>query len=123
MDEAYVDYVAGDAGAGIVNDRAAYPKITEDVIVEGNEKGGETNISSGWHAIEFLLWGQDRSKDGPGARPAGDYSTAPNARRRATYLRVTTQRLLSDLRERAAAVGARPAAPTARASSTTPTRR
>lgn len=98
MDEAYVDYVVGDARAGIVNDRAAYPKITQDVIVEGNEKGGETNISSGWHAIEFLLWGQDRSQDGPGARPPRDYSTAPNARRRATYLRLTTQRLLSDLR-------------------------
>lgn len=98
MDEAYVDYVADDADAGIVNDRAAYPKITEDVIVEGNEKGGETNISSGWHAIEFLLWGQDRSAKGPGARPADDYSAAPNARRRAAYLRLTTQRLLSDLR-------------------------
>ena len=98
MDEAYVDYVAGDAKAGIVNDRATYPKITEDVIVESNEKGGETNISSGWHAIEFLLWGQDRSKDGPGARPAGDYSSAPNARRRSAYLRLTTDRLISDLR-------------------------
>ena len=98
MDEAYVDYVAGDADAGIVNDRAAYPTITEDVIVEGNEKGGETNISSGWHAIEFLLWGQDRSKDGPGARPVSDYTTARNARRRATYLRLATERLLSDLR-------------------------
>ena len=75
MDEAYVDYVEGDPRAGIVNDRAAYPKITEDVIVESNEKGGETNISSGWHAIEFLLWGQDQSEDGPGARPARDYST------------------------------------------------
>ena len=81
MDEAYVDYVAGDPQAGIVNDRTAYPKISEDVIVESNEKGGETNISSGWHAIEFLLWGQDRSTDGPGARPASDYTTAPNARR------------------------------------------
>ena len=49
-------------------------------------------------AIEFLLWGQDRSKDGPGARPAADYATAANARRRATYLRLTTQRLLDDLR-------------------------
>ena len=98
MDEAYVDYVSGDAKAGIVNDRATYPKITEDVIVESNEKGGETNISSGWHAIEFLLWGQDRSKDGPGARPASDYSSAPNARRRAAYLRLTTDRLISDLR-------------------------
>ena len=98
MDEAYVDYVVGDRHAGIVNDRADYPRITEDVIVEANEKGGETNISSGWHAIEFLLWGQDRSKTGPGARPASDYSSAPNARRRATYLRLSTDRLLSDLR-------------------------
>ena len=106
MDEAYVDYVEDDPRAGIVNDRAAYPKITEDVIVESNEKGGETNISSGWHAIEFLLWGQDRSKDGPGARPATDYSTAANARRRATYLRLTTERLLSDLRSVQRGVGA-----------------
>jgi putative iron-regulated protein len=98
MDEAYVDYVSGQPRAGIINDRAAYPTITADVIVEANEKGGETNISSGWHAIEFLLWGQDRSPTGPGARPASDYTTAPNAARRATYLRLTTQRLLTDLR-------------------------
>jgi putative iron-regulated protein len=98
MDEAYVDYVAGDRDAGIVNDRAGHPKITADVIVESNEEGGETNISSGWHAIEFLLWGQDRSKTGPGDRPAGDYTTARNAERRATYLRLTTERLLNDLR-------------------------
>lgn len=98
MDEAYVDYVSGRTRAGIVNDRAAYPQITADVIVEANEKGGETNISSGWHAIEFLLWGQDRSPNGPGARPVRDYTAAPNAARRAAYLRLTTARLLSDLR-------------------------
>lgn len=98
MDEAYVDYVRGDADAGIVNDRSTYPTITADVIVEANEKGGETNISSGWHAIEFLLWGQDRSPNGPGTRPARDYTSAPNAARRAAYLRLTTERLLTDLR-------------------------
>jgi putative iron-regulated protein len=98
MYEVYVDYVRDEPRGGIINDRAAYPKITEDVIVEANEKGGETNISSGWHAIEFLLWGQDRSATGPGARPASDYATAPNAARRAAYLRLTTERLLSDLR-------------------------
>jgi putative iron-regulated protein len=97
MDEAYVDYVAGDAGTGIINDRRRHPTITKAVIVAANERDGETNISSGWHAIEFLLWGQDRSKSGPGNRPVSDYTTAPNARRRATYLRLTTERLLSDL--------------------------
>jgi putative iron-regulated protein len=98
MDEVYIDYVEGEPRAGIINDRASYPKITTDVIVESNEKGGETNISSGWHAIEFLLWGQDRSETGPGGRPVTDYTSAPNADRRSQYLRLTTQRLLSDLR-------------------------
>ena len=98
MDEAYIDYVRGRPRAGIVNERSTYQRITADVIVEANERGGETNISSGWHAIEFLLWGQDRSPTGSGERPASDYASAPNAARRATYLRLTTRRLLSDLR-------------------------
>ncbi len=97
MDEAYVDYVDGDATAGIVNDTAGYPDITVDVIVEANEQGGETNISTGWHAIEFLLWGQDLSAEGPGERPLTDYTTEANAARRATYLQLTTQLLLDDL--------------------------
>ncbi len=97
MDEAYVDYVEGDATAGIVNDTAGYPEITADVIVEANEQGGETNISTGWHAIEFLLWGQDLSADGPGERPVTDYTTDANAERRATYLQLTTQLLIDDL--------------------------
>ena len=116
MDEAYIDYVRGDARAGIINDRKAHPTITEDVIVESNEKGGETNISSGWHAIEFLLWGQDRSANGPGARPASDYTTAGNAARRARYLRLTTSGCATTCA--ASAPRGRPAASTARASST-----
>jgi putative iron-regulated protein len=98
LDEAYIDYVTGASNSGIVNDRRDHPRITTGVIVEANERGGETNISSGWHAIEFLLWGQDHSKSGPGDRPVSDYTTARNATRRATYLRLTTQRLLDDLR-------------------------
>ncbi|HEV7806002.1 MAG TPA: imelysin family protein [Solirubrobacteraceae bacterium] len=97
MDEAYVDYVRGDRDAGIVNDRRGHPTITQATIVAANEQGGETNISSGWHAIEFLLWGQDRSRTGPGRRPVSDYTTAANADRRATYLRLASARLLSDL--------------------------
>ena len=61
---------------------AAFPEITAEALTAANEEGGETNISTGWHAIEFLLWGQDLSATGPGARPATDYTTAPNAERR-----------------------------------------
>lgn len=97
MDEGYVDYVEGNPKSGIIHDRKGYPTITPAVIVEANERGGETNISSGWHAIEFLLWGQDQSDTGPGNRPASDYSSAPTAKRRADYLHLTTAQLLADL--------------------------
>ena len=66
MDEAYVDYVEGDPDAGIINDPTGYPTIDAALLESLNEEGGETNISTGWHAIEFLLWGQDLSADGPG---------------------------------------------------------
>ena len=97
MDEAYVDYVEGDPTAGVINDPAGYPSITKEVLVEANEKGGETNISTGWHAIEFLVWGQDLSETGPGARPVTDYTTAANATRRAEYLNLLVGLLVDDL--------------------------
>jgi len=97
MDEAYVDYVVGDPNAGIINNTAKYPTITTAVLTETNEKGGEKNISTGWHAVEYLLWGQDNNPNGPGARPVTDYTTATNAQRRAEYLRLTTDLLVSDL--------------------------
>ena len=97
MDEAYVDYVEGDATAGIVNNPTDVPEITVDVLTAANEAGGETNISTGWHAIEFLLWGQDLDPAGPGTRPVTDYTTEPNAERRATYLELLAQLLVDDL--------------------------
>lgn len=97
MDEAYVDYVEGDPGAGIINNAADHPEITAEVIVSANEEGGETNISTGWHAIEFLLWGQDLDDDGPGTRPVTDYTTSPTAERRATYLNLLADQLVADL--------------------------
>ena len=97
MDEAYIDYVEGDLSAGIVNDPDTYPTIDAALLTELNEAGGETNISTGWHAIEFLLWGQDLDEEGPGARPASDYVDADNADRRATYLTEVSDLLLVHL--------------------------
>jgi putative iron-regulated protein len=96
LDEAYIDYVDGNADAGIINDPEV-AEITTDVLVAANEDGGESNISTGWHAIEFLLWGQDLSDTGPGARPLTDYTTSPVAERRATYLTLLGDLLVSDL--------------------------
>jgi putative iron-regulated protein len=97
LDEAYIDYVDGDPSAGLINDTAGVPEITTDVLVEANEQGGETNISTGWHAIEFLLWGQDLSEDGPGDRPVTDYTTSPTAERRSTTLTLLGDLLIEDL--------------------------
>ena len=56
-------------------------------------------MSVGYHAIEFLLWGQDLSETGPGNRPVTDYTTAPNADRRAQYLATVSDLLLVHLGE------------------------
>ncbi|HKX96144.1 MAG TPA: imelysin family protein, partial [Methylibium sp.] len=97
MDESFVDAVQGRPDAGLVNDRRV--RIARRTLVAQNERGGEENIATGWHAIEFLLWGQDLSDDGPGARRADDFvdGRAPNADRRRQYLRVVADLLVDDL--------------------------
>lgn len=97
MDEAYVDGVANAPTAGIINKPEV--AITADALSALNEKDGEENISTGWHAIEFLLWGQDLSADGAGQRSVEDFvdGKAPNADRRRHYLKVVTDLLVADL--------------------------
>ena len=92
MDESYVDYVQGNPCAGIINDPDA--PITQEHLLAFNEQGGEENVSLGYHAIELLLWGQDLSADGPGARPVSDYLQAP---RRVQYLHTVAAQLVADL--------------------------
>jgi putative iron-regulated protein len=113
LDESYVDYVAGKPNAGIVGDRKV--AITKASLARLNERGGEENIAAGWHAIEFLLWGQDRSTDGPGNRSFEDYADgkAANADRRRQYLAVATELLIDDLSSLVAAWA--PGAPNYRA--------
>ena len=72
--------------------------ITRDALVERNQSEDEADVTTGWHAIEFLLWGQDLSLDGLGNRPVSDYTEAMHAERRGEYLRVVTDLLVEDLR-------------------------
>ncbi len=96
LDEAYVDYVNDDISTGIINDRTIPINATN--LESLNEYGGEENIATGFHAIEFLLWGQDTSAIGPGDRPYTDYltngnGTATNQDRRGRYLSTVTSML------------------------------
>ncbi len=99
LDESYIDYVEGNANSGIINDAVSYPVIDAQTLIDANENGSETNLSTGYHAIEFLLWGQDLYEDSPGKRAYTDYTTAPNAARRAEYLKVVTDLLIENLTE------------------------
>ena len=124
LDEGLIDYVdksyehaLGNPGANaniianneiqVGEDKVDVKEITPEKLASLNELGGsEANVATGYHAIEFLLWGQDLNGTGPGAgnRPASDYMTGDGAtgghnERRRTYLRAVTQLLVSDLEE------------------------
>ncbi|WP_204115575.1 imelysin family protein [Shimia biformata] len=78
------------------------PQLLEETLHEAD--GVEANVATGYHAIEFLLWGQDLNGHGSGAgnRPATDYAagddcTNGNCDRRAQYLVAATDLLVSDL--------------------------
>jgi putative iron-regulated protein len=121
LDEGLIDYVdasygtESDSNALYVANVIANPKIsidgaeldatdiTPELLAEHLQEaaGVESNVATGYHAIEFLLWGQDLNGTGPGAgaRPFTDYSTAPHADRRAAYLKAASTLLLRDLEE------------------------
>jgi len=91
----------------IGEDQVDITEITPATLASLNELGGsEANVATGYHAIEFLLWGQDLNGTGPGAgnRPPSDYLQGPGATgghndRRRDYLRAATQLLVEDLEE------------------------
>ncbi|HKX12303.1 MAG TPA: imelysin family protein [bacterium] len=103
LDEGYIDYTDGVADSGIINNLGDFPEISKSVIEEANEADGDTSISTGYHAIEFLLWGQDLS-DGAeaGQRPFTDFvtdgsGTAANQDRRGEYLKAAAELLIENL--------------------------
>lgn len=94
VDEAWLE--SGD-GRGLIEDETTWPEITAEELRAANQKEGEKNIASGWHALEFLLWGKDESLDVPGQRPLSDFTEAPYAQRRIAALRVLAVALSRDL--------------------------
>lgn len=108
LDENHIDSVKIDGynaapGLNIVGSPEQFPEITPELIAAQNEAGGEKNIASGYHAIEFLLWGQDTNDPPPsaGQRPFTDYvSEGGNNvtnQRRGKYLQAASELLVSDL--------------------------
>ena len=79
--------------------------ITTELIADKLQEAGgiEANVATGYHAVEFLLWGQDLNGTGPGAgnRPATDFDpkacTGGNCERRVAYLQAAVGLLVDDL--------------------------
>lgn len=78
------------------------PTLLAETLHEAD--GVESNVATGYHAVEFLLWGQDLNGhgNGAGARPwtdfaAGNACTNDNCDRRGEYLKAATDLLVSDL--------------------------
>lgn len=124
LDEGLIDYVDGSYG-GPTDDNAfavlnvianptfvlsgetvdaseITPHFLEQTLHEADSV--EANVATGYHAIEFLLWGQDLNGHaaGAGARPWTDYAEGPactnaNCDRRGAYLKAATDLLVSDL--------------------------
>ena len=128
LDEALIDYVSDDyegeynSQENIINSdsitvgstKQDTSTITPELLAEMNEIGGsEANVTTGYHAIEFMLWGQDTNglKEGAGNRPVTDYVTeagqctsgdtvnedAGICERRGEFLKAATQLLVDDL--------------------------
>lgn len=80
-------------------------KVDKKLLEKLHEAGGvEANVTTGYHAIEFMLWGQDTNGTGPGAgnRPASDFDTknctGGNCDRRVAFLVAATDLLVDDLK-------------------------
>ncbi|MDN5898054.1 MAG: imelysin, partial [Psychrobacter sp.] len=128
LDEALIDYV-NDSYQGEYNSKDNIinsdsitvgsikqdtSTITPELLAEMNEIGGsEANVTTGYHAIEFMLWGQDVNgvAEGAGNRPVTDYVTetgqctsgdtanddASICERRGEFLKAAAQLLVDDL--------------------------
>ena len=122
LDEGLIDYVASDLvagenelaqlnvianpslgiGGGSIDATDITPALLEDHLHEAG--GNEANVATGYHAIEFLLWGQDLNghEHGAGMRAWTDFlsgsgCTGGNCLRRAAYLTAATDLLVHDL--------------------------
>jgi putative iron-regulated protein len=100
LDEGYIDYTSSETDSGIIANATVFPNLTATVLEAANEAGGDANVSIGYHAIEFLLWGQDLTEpsvEKAGQRSYMDYTTKSNASRRKEYLQVCSALLIENL--------------------------
>ena len=73
----YIDHVPGYPLSGVVNDRTL--AITAPVLLEQQGFSSEDDISVGFHAVRFMLFGEDQPRDWRDFIHSDASSTAPAA--------------------------------------------
>jgi putative iron-regulated protein len=133
LDEGFIDYVNENYQASASNNWARANLMgAQHIIVAGRSvplnyivnkqlqmlesaSGIESNIATGYHALEFMLWGQDKHgyASGAGERPWTDFSQDPSlcsngehlattiapCRKRGEFLQAQSMHVLSQLRD------------------------
>jgi putative iron-regulated protein len=101
IDPGHIDYTCLMAGGNIISSKEKYPAITSELLRSMNLKAGESDFTTGYHVIEFLLWGEDLDKESSGKRSFKDYdkNNSELAKRRADYLLACCELLIQDLKD------------------------
>ncbi|HIG83776.1 MAG TPA: hypothetical protein EYG40_02720 [Verrucomicrobia bacterium] len=101
IDPGHIDYTCLMVGGNIISSKEKYPAITSELLRSMNLKAGESDFTTGYHVIEFLLWGEDLDKESSGKRSFKDYdkNNSELAKRRADYLLVCCELLIQDLKD------------------------
>jgi putative iron-regulated protein len=97
IDEGFIGGVDGKPDGGLIGD----PKIAITRQTLSRPPGGAdpTHAATGFHVIEFLLWGQDKNPGAPNGRLPADFQLggAHHADRRRLVLQTATKLLVEDL--------------------------
>lgn len=96
LNEGFIDYTKGNPKGGLINDTSI--PLTAASIRSQDQVEDEADVTTGYHAIEFLLWGQDMNPTSAGTRPVSDFIAGKgNNDRRRLYLTTVTEMVIEDL--------------------------
>ncbi|TGK06754.1 imelysin [Leptospira semungkisensis] len=105
LDEDVIDNYIGATAIGSITFANIYSKNGDSTLAAGSEGDPDKVVMTGYHSIEYLLWGKDDSGTGPGGainnvpgqRTASYFQDATNGTKRLKFLSEVTVGLIGHL--------------------------